>query len=327
MLEQVAPSIYCIPIPLPNNPLKSLNAYLVKGPRNLLIDTGFRQADCRRAMDEALRELGVSMDNTDIFLTHLHSDHSGLAPELAGPSTKIFLSAYDRTRLPGKLCQLNWNDNDAFFRSHGFPGDELRAVGQRNPGREYVPVAYDDYILVEEGDRFAYGPYEFEAIATPGHTPGHMCLFDRASGVMVLGDHVLFDITPNITTWINFPNSLGAYLDSLHKIAQYPVRVPLPAHRAVHEDFRTRIDQLLEHHQRRCQEVLDILTAQDGLTAYQVASRMTWRIRCNGWDDFPLAQKWFAVGEAIAHLEYLEATGRAVRHTVDDQHRFSVTTN
>ena len=320
MIECVAPGIYSILIPLPGNPLKSLNSYLIKkagpGSRNLLIDTGFRMDACRHAMDEALESLHIHMDETDIFLTHVHSDHTGLAPDLAGPDTKVFLSGYDRTRLPGKLCELDWDKSDAFFLSHGFPQAELREVAAKNPARAWMPAAYDDYIEIRDGDLFRYGGYALEAVETPGHTPGHMCLFDRESGVMFCGDHVLFDITPNITCWQNFPNALGAYLESLKKVAAYPVRLPLPGHRAVHCSFSERITQLQVHHAKRCREVLQILHSLpqgEALSAYTITSRMTWRIRCNSWADFPSAQKWFAVGEAIAHLEYLESLQQVSR--------------
>ena len=73
MVTQVAPNLYRIPVPLPGNPLRNLNAYLIRGDRNLLVDTGFRQEECRTALKAGLAELGVDMANTDIFLTHLHS--------------------------------------------------------------------------------------------------------------------------------------------------------------------------------------------------------------------------------------------------------------
>ena len=47
---------------------------------------------------------------------------------------------------------------------------------------------------------------------------------------MLLGDHVLFDITPNITDWWDVPDSLGDYLRSLDKLVAYPVTLPLPGH-------------------------------------------------------------------------------------------------
>ena len=95
MTELVLPDIYRIEIPLPNNPLRSLNSYLIKGgDKNLLIDTGFNQPECRAAMDEGLRELGFSMEDTDIFVTYIHGDHSGLVMYLTTPQTRVFCDSY-----------------------------------------------------------------------------------------------------------------------------------------------------------------------------------------------------------------------------------------
>jgi len=69
-----------------------------------------------------------------------------------------------------------------------------------------------------------------------------------------------------------------------------------------------RIDELKKHHYKRIEEVLTILNSESK-SAFQVASEMTWDIACDSWDQFPLAQKWFATGEAIAHLRYLEEEG------------------
>jgi glyoxylase-like metal-dependent hydrolase (beta-lactamase superfamily II) len=92
---------------------------------------------------------------------------------------------------------------------------------------------------VDEGDVLSYGGYDFEAISTPGHTPGQMCLYDAKSRVMILGDHVLFDITPNIVSWETMEDSLGTYLESLRKIAAYDVEVPpRPPDHARHDGAR-----------------------------------------------------------------------------------------
>ena len=50
--------------------------------------------------------------------------------------------------------------------------------------------------------------------------------------------------------------------------------------------------------------------------AYEIAGKMSWSIRCRDWADFPLAQKFFAVGEALAHLDHLEAQGRVRRQEI-----------
>ena len=83
MATKIAENLWQLDIPLIGNPLKNLNSYLfLGGERNLLVDTGFRADYCREAMDAQLKELKVDMDRTDIFLTHQHSDHCGLAVDL-----------------------------------------------------------------------------------------------------------------------------------------------------------------------------------------------------------------------------------------------------
>ena len=79
----------------------------------------------------------------------------------------------------------------------------------------------------------------------------------------------------------------------------------LPGHRRLFKKLGARIDELKRHHEKRAEEILDILQKGPG-SAFEVASLMTWDIRYDSWDDFPVAQKWFATGEAISHLRFLE---------------------
>lgn len=171
------------------------------------------------------------------------------------------------------------------------------------------------FTYVADGDVLTYGGRRLEVIFTPGHTPGHVCLYDRANKVMFLGDHVLFNITPNITTWPFFEDPLGHYVHSLMDISIYDVRLPLPAHRGVNGTMAERIGTIIEHHGARIREMLDILTERPGLTPYDLSGMMTWRVhgKTNSWADFPLNQKWFAVGETAAHLDYLLKRGRVRR--------------
>ena len=327
MVTQVAEQIYRIPVPLPGNPLKNLNAYLIQGPRNLLVDTGFRQEACRTALTAGLAELGVDMANTDIFLTHLHSDHAGLAPELLAPTSRIFISEVDRTRLPGPGFDMDarWANYDDLFLPHGFPAELLKELETANPARTLAPIPCDRYEGIAHGHRFDYGGYHFQALFTPGHTPGHMVLWEPDHGILLLGDHVLFDITPNITIWPSYRNPLADYLHSLDQVRKLPVKVPLPAHRTVQKEFQQRIDEIIAHHRRRCDEALTVLAARPELTAYDLTAHMTWDIRCRGWEDFPTPQKWFAVGEALAHLEYLMDRGEVDRRWDGQFWRYHVT--
>ena len=313
MYTHIEDNIYTIPVPLPNNPLRQLNSYVIKGEgRSLVIDTGFKLEECRKALCDGLEELGVDMNCTDIFLTHLHSDHSGLAAELATQSSKIYISRADGELLTLSLTQGLGRVEE--YRSYGFSEKELENFWE-NPSMKYRQESPFSFTYVADGDVLTYGGRRLEVIFPPGHTPGHVCLYDRANKVMFLGDHVLFNITPNITTWPFFEDPLGHYVHSLMDISIYDVRLPLPAHRGVNGTMAERIGTIIEHHGARIREMLDILTERPGLTPYDLSGMMTWRVhgKTNSWADFPLNQKWFAVGETAAHLDYLLKRGRVRR--------------
>lgn len=316
MPEEVLKNLYRLSIPLVGNPLKELNAYLIKGSdRNLLIDTGFRQSACREALFAQMAELGLKPGDVDVLLTHLHSDHTGLAPDAAGDTRTIYISRRDQGAFASaEECQAYWSQAEQRFAAEGFPPQLIAKMASSNPARTMAPPNAVPHVCLEDGDVLEAGGYKLRAMLTPGHTPGHMCFWMEEQGAMLLGDHVLFDITPNITAWDDLPDALGAYLDSLRKIREYDVRLPLPAHRG-RGDFRARIDQLLLHHRRRLDEALSAVKAHPGAPAYELAGYMTWQIRSrsNTWEDFPLAQKWFAVGECMSHLERLMAEGQVRR--------------
>ena len=135
-----------------------------------------------------------------------------------------------------------------------------------------------------------------------------MCLYDCERKVLFSGDHVLGDISPNIVGWDCNWNSLPNYLSSLEKVRTMAVDLVLPGHRSVIRDHRKRIDELKLHHQRRLEEVFE-LVVRDGGTAYEIASRMTWDWKGGVWSSWPIAQRYFATGEALSHLQYLHQHG------------------
>ena len=317
MPEEIVPGIYRIPVPLIGNPLKELNAYLLKGEDgNLLIDTGFRQPACREALFAALRELGIRRGETEVLLTHLHSDHSGLAPEAAGERT-IYISEVDRPTLDEYEYRENsWKNTDASFRREGFPLSLMASMSQTNPARSMAPPAGGHYRGLEDGEVLEKAGFRIECLLMPGHTPGQMCFWLPDRGILFTGDHVLFDITPNITSWPSMPDALGSYLDSLRKIRAFEPEFTLPGHRKS-GNLKERVDQLIGHHQRRLEEALGAVRAHPGRGAYELAGYMTWKIRARSWADFPVAQKWFAVGECMSHLDHLSALGQIRRELVN----------
>ena len=305
-IVEVLPGVYRIPVPLPGNPLKELNSYVIrgKGNKNLLVDTGFRLEACRKALIEGLDSLGISMEDTDILLTHLHVDHTGLAPDLIRPGNKVYIGEADRAYM---------NDVDGVhvhrvkrLERNGISQSLIREMLACTPSRTMAAdEAFHGYTCLKECDRIEAGPYVLQAISTPGHTPGQMCFAIEGTGAMLLADHVLFDITPNITDWPVLEDALGSYLESLDKIDRYEVELPLPGHRQP-GDFHGRIRALKEHHGRRLAECRRVIESLGKARLYDIAGNMTWKIRAADWNHFPPAQRWFALGECLSHIDYLK---------------------
>jgi glyoxylase-like metal-dependent hydrolase (beta-lactamase superfamily II) len=311
MPEEVAKNIYRLPIPLPTSPLKTLNSYLIKGrKRNILIDTGFNHPECKRALLAELGALGAELSRIDVLLTHLHADHTGLAPEICVPGARIFLSRGEIPWMTEPTRQALWRQEISRMLAAGFTEEEVGDERIFATSRKMASNAnFKQYRPIDEGDIFTCGDYILRAVLMPGHTPAHMCFWAEKQRIMFTGDHVLFDITPNITLWQNMDDPLGAYCDSLKKIDRFDVALALPGHRGT-GDFHARIAYLTAHHGQRLEECRQLVMNNPGETIYQLAGKMSWKIHADSWADFPVSQKWFAAGECHSHLRRLERLGR-----------------
>jgi glyoxylase-like metal-dependent hydrolase (beta-lactamase superfamily II) len=317
-MEEILPHLYRIVVPLPGNPLKEINSYvLTSDDRNLIIDTGMNRPECRKALEAGFAEIGLDLERTDIIVTHMHVDHQGLVATFLAEGSKAYMGDADATLLKSrKTPHARMSPFAQYAVSSGLPEKDFEVMAKNHPGFKYGPQAVVDYIELYGGEVFKIGNYTLKTVATPGHTQGHMCLYEVEKKVLFSGDHVLGDITPNIQAWSDQGDPLDQYLKSLRKVKDLDVKMCLPGHRSVIADFRHRVEELIEHHRIRANEVLSILK-EGTRNGYQTASKMTWDIEAASWKEFPLMQKWFATGEANAHLKYLQGK-RRVRSEIKD---------
>ena len=311
MAEEIYPNLYRLKIPLPDSPLKYLNSYIIRGKeRSLIVDTGLNRKACKTAMMDGLEELNIGLETVDIFITHLHADHFGLLGELVTEKTMVYFNRPDTELIE------HWEGFEpmiAYAAKNGFPEEMLRLALSQHPGFKYGTDWIPALNILNDGDPLTVGDYHFTCIQTPGHTQGHTCLHESDKRFLIAGDHLLEDITPNIQCWAEDSDPLKDYLESLDKVRPLKVDRVLPGHRRLFENYTGRIDELKHHHEQRLREVADILIKDSALSAFDVASKMKWDIMANSWEDFPIAQKWFATGEAISHLRYLENKGTIYR--------------
>lgn len=305
MITEIFPKIFKNEIPLPKNPLKAINSYIIiSESRNLIIDTGFNTVECQTELMKGLEELNIDLSKTDLLITHMHTDHSGLAPALKKLGAQVIYFS----QIDGEILNQT-SKRDLFFKSLnqllGFESDNRIKFGKEFGTRQTEPLEYSPLF---EGDKVVIGAYTFEVVDIPGHTPGHIGLYERNHKLFFCGDHILDEITPNITFWGFEQDILATYFKSLNKVYEYEIDYLFTAHRKIIRDHRKRITELLHHHEERLQEILGILR-DDRKTPVEVAASMHWDLSHKKWDDFPSSQKWFASGEALSHLEHLVHIG------------------
>lgn len=318
-MKELYKNIFAGDVILPKSPLKSINSYIIKGEeQSLVIDTGFDHPESEEAFFAQFDELSLQAGRVDLYLTHLHADHTGLCYKFQERfGGKIYCSKIDAD-------YINSMANKDYFTTHQYRPEFLGLENDghffdHHPAVLYGPKHPVDIIPVKEGDVLSVGDYRLEVISVPGHTPDHTALYERTHKLLFSGDHILDKITPNISFWrFEYGDILGTYLNSLEKVYRMDVDIVFPSHRVVVHDHRKRIDELIAHHEDRLNDIRNILADGGKKTATEVASRMHWDFRAKDFESFPPNQKWFACGEAMAHLVHLEAKGEVrIIHTSD----------
>lgn len=312
--EQVAPGVYRIPLPLPNDGLRAVNVYAIAdGERLTLIDSGWALAESEDALVRALDTLGYSLAQVSRFLiTHAHRDHYTQAIALRSRlGASISLGAGEREG-------MQWLAQDRVARPVR-QQDQLVVCGAADIAAELAALPADPTVTattwalpdhwLDGGAEIALTGRTLRALATPGHTQGHVVFHDAAAGVLFAGDHVLPHITPSIG-FEPFPGQspLGDYLTSLLLVRTMPDARLLPAHGPVGESVHARVDQLLDHHGARLEHTLAAVAA-GAHTAREVAGVLTWTRREHKLDDLDLFNRMLAVIETWAHLQVLAARG------------------
>lgn len=320
-INEVYENIYHAIFPLTGNPLKEINIFTIKaGDEALIIDTGFNNEEIRSYMDRMIDELDLDLSKTRLFLTHLHSDHVGLAKYLEDRGIgEILLSEVD-----GYIVDHGHDKDDVqwitYINNAKFqgllPDEDLRI--EDHPGYKNRPTQTFTYTKVNPGDRLSIGDFDFVMIDEAGHTPGMLGLYDERKKILFCGDHILGKITPNITWWGDkYGDSLGIYLENIKKLKDLDIEHLYSAHRFLVEDVNARIDELIAHHHDRLEDSISIIKKMGRANTTEITQRMNWDIRAKDWKDFPASQKWFAVGEAAAHLKHLLAKNVIKEEVVD----------
>ena len=319
---EVAPGIYRIPLPLPNDGLRAVNVYaLTDGGDLMLIDSGWAIADARDVLDRGLGALGASAgDVRRILVTHVHRDHYTQAVYLRREfGTRVSLGAGERESL-----QISMNPDRAPLQNQlgylrllgaGDLADRMAKLqGPRDPYKTGWETP-DDWL--RDSEKIGHGGRTLDVVATPGHTRGHVVFHDTGSRLLFAGDHVLPTITPSIGFEpVLSDDPLGAFLGSLALMRSRPDARLLPAHGPVTGSTHARVDELIAHHGARLDET-EAAIRGGAQTAPEAAAVLRWTRRGRELADLDPFNQMLAISETAAHLQLLTAQGRVTRHEAD----------
>lgn len=297
--ESVMEGIRLIKVPLPDNPLRMVNAYLIlDDERPVLVDVGFNRVECEEALSLALGEFGLTFADVDVLITHNHPDHTGCLQRIWHEDMRVYahLHSFMDTHI---LMDM---EKRTYLPIVNVVSEE--ATARRRPTRELsvdlMPIKRDlPIIYLRNGDTFERGRFKFQVITTPGHHITHICLYEPTEKIMLTGDHVLERITPNISSFFLETDVLDDFIRSLDRVRDYDVRLVLPAHGDVFEGLARRVDELKAHHYARLNEMEDLVRAGHH-DIIDITANASWKYP--NWYSWNVDQKFFSLGETLAHL-------------------------
>jgi len=312
--SEVAPGIHRVVLPTRSGWLPHVNAYLIPGPDGvLLIDSGVGVPEGMAALSNGLDQLGYRVEDLSlIVITHAHPDHVGLARvlgERAQAEVRVHeaeVPFLDLTTLDDRRRRVrDW------YRRHG-----LADEGPMD-WRGHLMGVPSQASPLAGGDTITWGPLHLQVIWTPGHSPGLSCLYDAEHRVLISSDHVLEGITPHVGLHFDSPRDpLREYLESLGRVARLAVDLVLPGHGDPFRGLGRRVEEITGHHHERCAEIRLLMTPK-GSSAVDIARRLTWIGRADGWGHLDRANRGSALAETLAHLRLLERNGEVRAHEQD----------
>lgn len=323
---EIVRGVHQIKIPLQESSLEHINVYVAEGDEgNLLIDTGWNTPEAFNALKEGLRESGFGFkDIHQIIVTHVHPDHYGLSgrlPQLCG--AKLALHEAEVSLIDLRYIDLDklLQEMEGYLHRHGIPQKELSALQKASLRvKEFVVPAFPETLL-KGGEKLATGAFEFEVLWTPGHSIGHICLYEPKKKLLFSGDHVLPEITPHIGLHPQSgENPLGDFINSLKEVEKLEVNFVFPGHGPAFSGLKQKVWEILYHHEQRKRAITKVI--QDELkTAYQIANEIPWMPEEGGVAFSHLApwDKRLAVLETLAHLQLLITEGKAKKIVEEDK--------
>lgn len=313
-IEEIAPALYRITIPLTFG-LDCVHTYAIDGAEGVaLFDCGPDMPESASMYNELLGRIGRTLkDVSVIFISHGHPDHCGFAgriKEISG--AKVFISQIEFEALV--RAKSGWSRAEsvrAAFRRHGAEEEVIKHFSEILDAFSSVTAPFTADRFLNDKESLSFGRRRISVMYTPGHARGHLCFLLEGDGILIAGDCILPDITPNLSPDYSCPSflPLESFISSLRRLAALDIRRVYPAHGEPFDDLKERAAAIIAHHHERTLLTLEALGG-NRQTAAQVSRKIF-------GEAIPVFDKGLAINETCVHLMQLEKAG-AVK-SMDDQ--------
>jgi len=306
-MEKIAANFYMLTLPMPFR-LGHVHAFLlVHDGRITLFDTGLNTPETFLHLSDSLRLIGKDIRDIErILITHYHIDHCGMAGRLQDLSgATIHMSMRSRPFIMTQNGEERaFLDRIEFFcRRHGLPEKAIVFIGGllgtfKKAGSSFIVTHF-----YEGGTKEIIGKREMLVLPTPGHTHDHLSFYFPREGILLSGDHVLPEITPNLSPNLFAPDfrPLQSFLASLSRMEALSVATVYPAHGRPFADLKGRIAAIRSHHDAR--KNLTLTSVKEGPKTAFAVSRDIFGSELNEFDQF------LALNETYVHLVELVYEG------------------
>ncbi|MFX1376385.1 MAG: MBL fold metallo-hydrolase [Promethearchaeota archaeon] len=311
--------VYQIKIDVPWG-VRYVSLYLFKIKQNvILFDSGLDMGNWSKLFFLALKDINLTVQDIDYcFISHNHSDHIGLTGVLKKQNPDLKILMHDITHKTLKwenqedtMDEFEQETKEVTFQmiKYGFNQKQAERVVEFFSFWPQLRSYQDPDIILNDGDIILE---DLEVIWTPGHSFGHICLFNSKNKYLFSGDHILSRITPHIGNYIipkilieeyksyDFNNILKHYLNSLDRIDKLDPKIIFPAHQEIIYDPHKRITEIKEHHKNRLAEISRVIK-DNPLPPSEISI-----LHFGELDDM---NSFLALSEVLGHLFFLEDQG------------------
>jgi glyoxylase-like metal-dependent hydrolase (beta-lactamase superfamily II) len=315
MITEISDNFYRITLPMPFR-LRHVHAYaLVADGDVTLFDTGMIMPGALEKLEADLESIGCSAGRiSDIYLTHVHTDHCGMAGILQEKSKANLHLSEVAHQVHSHFQRVDELIGQArlFFTKHGVPPRDVEAIVEEIEDVSSRIPKFEVQSLLRDHEVRRFGSRSFEVIFTPGHAAGHVCFFFRDEGLLLAGDHILPYIPPSLSPNIydEVFQPLPSYLQSLAVVEKMSIDTIHPGHGNSFSGVEERIREIRAHHASKKGALRQVLTARPK-TTFEVCGDIIGAAAA-GWDDW---EKFMALNDTYVYLQALKHEG-AIQETM-----------